>query len=103
MKITTEQIKNELEDLRYFYIMEKTFKEDEVEPCKKIADLIGKYSKVLEKAPAKFQGYFKAKCRLNLTNEKMAKDWKRSVTYVKKLQSDFYAYLLENLNKEESK
>lgn len=101
MTITKKQIKQELENIKNFFLMQDSIVNGTLKPCDKLLFLIEKYVKLIEDAPTELQGLFNEKYRLGSTIQQMAAKWKVSVSTVNRLQSKLYEYLFENLNKEE--
>ena len=101
MKITLEQIKEELEEIKCFYELIDSFEKDQFQPYGRLKTLIDRYSRVIDSAPSKIKGYYLKKYMLGATIEQISDDWKVSIKTVTRMRTKFYAYLLENLNKEE--
>ena len=101
MTITKKIIKQELENIKNFFLMQDSIVNGTLKPCDKLVFLIEKYVKLIEDAPPELQGFFNEKYRFGSTIQQMAAKWKVSVATVNRLQSKLYEYLFENLNKEE--
>lgn len=100
MKITYEQMKRELTEIRYYYLMQGTYRE-RVDETQETLDLVEKYLPLIKKMPTKLKGYFIERYKNGSSISKMAEKWKVSNDFVVKVKKDFLKILLENLNKEE--
>ena len=101
MTITKKKIKQELENIKNFFLMQDSIVNGTLKPCDKLLCLIEKYVKLIEDSPTELQGLFNEKYRFGSSIQQMAAKWKVSVSTVNRLQSKLYEYLFENLNKEE--
>ena len=100
MKLTREQIKKDLTEIRYFYLMRSSFN-NKVQESKEVLDLVDKYEKAIKTAPIRLQGYYIERYMNNSSAKEMADKWNRSVEFVMKLKREFLKYLLENIGKDE--
>lgn len=100
MKVTYEQMKRELTEIRYYYLMRNTYQKN-VEETQETLDLVEKYLPVIKKLPTKLKGYFIERYMNGSNVPQMAEKWKVSKHFVVKVKNDFLKLLLENLNKEE--
>ena len=100
MKVTYEQMKIELSEIKTYYLMKKTF-DKKVRDFEETFQLLEKYLKVIKQAPTKIKGYFIERYENGSNAPQMAEKWGVSVSYVSKLKREFFKFLYEYLNKEE--
>lgn len=101
MKITKEQIKIELSEIKTYYLMKKTF-DKKVREFEETFELLNKYLKVIKQAPTKIKGYFIERYENGANAPQIAEKWGMSVSYVSKLKKEFFKFLYDYFNKEES-
>ena len=84
MKITYEQMKRELTEIRYYYLMQGTYRE-RVDETQETLDLVEKYLPLIKKMPTKLKGYFIERYKNGSSISKMAEKWKVSNDFVVKV------------------
>ena len=102
--MTIEQIRKELQDIRYYYSRKAMFDRALSTVSKnKVLEKVARYNDLVQDAPAQLFGLYVAIYTENNTQLAVALDWGLSEGYIKNLNRKLCEYLLEKINEKEGK
>lgn len=102
--ITTNNIREDLRNIRYYYSRKNNFEQAESTVGKlSILDIIEKYNKIVCKAPPRLYDLYVSLYLENNTQESLADKIKYTPEYLSRLNRKLIKFIYENLLKEEEK
>lgn len=102
--MTIQDIKNELQEVKYYYGHKAMFDRALSTVSKnKVLEKVARYNDLVQDAPAQLFGLYVAIYTENNTQLAVALDWGLSEGYIKNLNRKLCGYFLEKINKKEGK
>ena len=102
--MTIQDIKDELQEVKYYYGHKAMFDRALSTVSKnKVLEKVARYNDLVQDAPAQLFGLYVAIYTENNTQLAVTLDWGLSEGYVKNLNRKLCEYLLEKINKKEGK
>ena len=100
--MTTKQIKDDLENIKYYYYRQKLFDEKEKGlTCDVIFGIVEKYNKIMSNAPAKLYDVYYSLYVKNHTQESFSDEVGFTQQYIAILNRKLITYLKDRLSEQE--
>lgn len=100
---TTNQIRNDLKEIRYYYSMKDLFdRTSKIIPPTAILNKIKKYNSAMQDAPARLYILYVFLYLENNTQVTLAQEWQFTTDYMKEINTKLIIYLQSKLNTEDN-